>query len=103
MDLFILTEDRLVCDHCGKSYSKKTSKNTLKKHVLDKHLDALENKEEEEKNDSNENFVSALLDWIVDDLQPFMVVENLLFKKMISILNKNAVVPCRQTIAQMVF
>ena len=103
LDSFIATDqDRLICNHCGKSYSKKKSKHTLKKHLFQYHSDSLENDKEEEKNGSNESFSTALLDWIIDDLQPFLVVENRSFRKMISTLNKNALVPCRQTIAHMI-
>lgn len=50
----------------------------------------------------DEKFVTALVEWIIDDLQAFNCVENNKFGKLLEIANPKFKIPCRQTIVNMI-
>ena len=50
----------------------------------------------------DEKFVTALVEWIIDDLQAFSCVENNKFGKLLEIANPKFKIPCRQTIVNMI-
>ena len=97
-----LDENKVSCIYCSQEYSTNTSSTILKKHLIKKHEEEIKKEVfESETKVSNETFNSLLINWIIDDLQPFSVVERRSFKNLIHGICKDIVVPCRQTITKM--
>ncbi|CAB4444469.1 unnamed protein product [Rhizophagus irregularis] len=105
---FTLNEinNRYNCNYCDKSYkvAKDSSTSSLWKHIKSKHNDlfleinqiteALNKLEiSEQLVFTQKSFRNDLVHWIVVDDQPFTVVHNKFFQKMIKRLNSEAIIP----------
>ncbi|CAB4410083.1 unnamed protein product [Rhizophagus irregularis] len=110
---FTLNEinNKYNCNHCVKSYKvpKDGSTSSLWKHIKSKHnelylevnqiTEALNKLEiSESLAFTQESFRNDLVYWIIVDDQPFTVVQNTFFQKMITRLNPEAIIPSSDTI-----
>ncbi|CAB4442276.1 unnamed protein product [Rhizophagus irregularis] len=110
---FTLNEinNKYNCNHCVKSYKvpKDGSTSSLWKHIKSKHnelylevnqiTEALNKLEiSESLAFTQELFRNDLVYWIIVDDQPFTVVQNTFFQKMITRLNPKAIIPSSDTI-----
>ncbi|GBB95627.1 hypothetical protein RclHR1_02580010 [Rhizophagus clarus] len=110
---FTLNEinNKYNCNYCNKSYkvAEDGSTSTLWKHFKGKHnelyleinqiTEALNKLEiSQSLAFTQESFRNDLVHWIIVDDQPFTVVQNIFFQKMIKRLNSNAIIPSSDTI-----
>ena len=95
-------ENKVMCKYCLKFYSTKTSPTILKRHLVNRHHDIInEDVLETKQKPSQEGFISSLICWMIDDLQPFSVVERKSFQNLIESIPLNVTIPCRQSIAKL--
>lgn len=98
------------CKYCDKRYSKNCSTTTLNDHWKRKHLkiqpggvgsiEAAFNNASNTQSQAEDHadILDKLVNWVIDDCQPFKVVDGVLFREFIASLNSKFRVPSRQTL-----
>ncbi|CAB5213586.1 unnamed protein product [Rhizophagus irregularis] len=98
------------CKYCDKRYSKNCSTTTLNDHWKKKHLkiqpggvgsiEAAFNNASNTQSQAEDHadILDKLVNWVIDDCQPFKVVDGVLFREFIASLNSKFRVPSRQTL-----
>lgn len=101
---------RSKCKYCNKEYSKNCSTTTLNDHWKKKHqkiqpggvgsIEAAFNNagNSQLQTEDHADTLDKLVDWVIDDCQPFRVVDGALFREFIANLNPRFRVPSRQTL-----
>lgn len=91
-----------VCKNCSKKYKLSTSVSSLRKHLRTHQLNAPTRAEKREKKTDNPlskreqaEYDKYLIQWLIQDLQPFTVVDNPSFKTFVNILCSRYVIPDR--------
>jgi len=94
--------DHNVCKNCSKKYKPSTSVTTLRKHLQEHQLQAPTRSERKgEKRDNplskkeQKKYDNYLVKWLIQDLQPFTVVDNPSFRAFINALFSRYVIPDR--------
>ncbi|GBC01088.1 hypothetical protein RclHR1_40610001, partial [Rhizophagus clarus] len=96
-----------VCKRCSFKYKSTTSVTTLRRHLekhqinvpTKKYTKVVENKNQDpfEKNQQEEHD-NCLIQWLICDLQPFIIVENYYFKKFINFFCPRYTIPNRHKV-----
>jgi hypothetical protein len=102
----------ILCLLCETTFSKKTGISTIKRHFESNHPEEywqlkIEQNEQntdtlytEEDSERVELIDSHLIGWIINDQQPFNVVENIQFKNLLFVLDCRYKLPTRQTVSK---
>jgi len=91
-EIKVENETKTKCNHCTCTFSSSSSTTTLKRHLESEHkeieleIPKKKRKKEPLEIDLHGKITNDLLEWIVDDNQPFSVVENRIFIRMFEIL-----------------
>jgi hypothetical protein len=94
-----------VCSKCSKRYKSSTSVSNLRKHLETHQIKVLTKKEKTTKKKENrfskqeqEEHDKYLIQWIIQDLQPFTVVDNPFFRAFIDFLCSRYTIPDRHKV-----
>ncbi|GES85576.1 zinc finger BED domain-containing protein RICESLEEPER 2-like [Rhizophagus clarus] len=100
-----------VCKRCSFKYKSTTSVTTLRRHLekhqinvpTKKYTKVVENKNQDpfEKNQQEEHD-NCLIQWLICDLQPFIIVENYYFKKFINFFCPRYTIPNRHKVKDLI-